>query len=1206
MADPLKDQNSNCPSELQLSQLLSGELGGHDETEIDTHVGQCLNCQTLLERITDSEQGRYWKQLLESGQSYYSEGTEHKTAKVGSARVAEPQLVAAMRERGFELIRMIGRGGVGVVYLAKQARPSRDVAIKMLIDHQADSDEVARFVREANSMAEISHKNVVQIYQVDQCLGRPFQVQEFVDGPTLSQFLGNSPQDPQQVARCMLKIARGAAAAHRRGVLHRDLKPGNILLLPLTENTGTQTLSEFTPKIADFGLARPLVPDTEYNLLTRTNQLLGTPQFMSPEQVVGDQKAIDHRSDIYSMGVILYQMLTGKLPFYGSGQYQLLKKIESGMPKSLRRLQPDIPKDLEAICLMCLEKEPKDRYATAEDFAEDLDQYLHGQSTRARKISVFHRTAKWIVRNKRHVSYALTAVTAALLPVVILWSWLNGRNEDFQEYQSSLARAQQLFASAESAELTDVEAWTAARAEASLAASFELNYPEWAPDKKGETLLSEADSNLRDRTFFRQLETLWENEFLVVDRLPKSDLVTNFREMIDNVGWSLEQSPTEAAAVLQSKSTPVAQQLKTALFHFADALADTREGDWCIDTFSKFSDEEWRLAILQKNAFGSFNSLLSSPDLSIGEDGLALVAGAMFRRTTEMKLLEEYLQSCIDSYPESFWLSMFLAKNQLLQGNLDRAKISVQNVIAKHDNKAARYFLSKILHDQKRYDEEEFHLLRALDFDSDFDIARAGLARCYHLQQRFVEAITCYQQSLEKLPHVPGIADELLQCYVDADMSEEAKKFAEELTRNSRETHAACRARAKAHLYLGQLDLAIKQFEKAIEHDPLRLPCYYDLAKIHVDRKDYESAEPLLRRFFEMMPMSYEAGRMLIDVLDKQHRWNAAKQVAEVRVAHLSKLPSTWEDLGKIQVKLKDDEGAEQSFRESIALDPHRVTALVELAKIQHRARKFELAESNLRAAVRIRPNSEVANGALIDFLLGLRRNQESIEFARSLAESRPNSLFAQWKYMKALQAVGEIETALVVFKDGRKIDGPNPRFFTDAKLESLKKIQAVIRQYDELESVATADLTPLQAEQFANFVLAPRGRYRLAAELGMRGLTERSHHDDSPFFLAVYQVAVNSLLASQMQDTSETDQLKLREQAVQMLETFVNEFRLFARQQPGRVLDGMEAWRLLPDNVGLFALRDEAALLNVPKSQADRCRRLWQQFDQILREVDR
>lgn len=1209
MANQLNDSPTNCPSAQKLNQFLSRKLNVQLEAELDTHISQCAQCQTSLERMTDSEQGRYWRKLLDSEVNLPSLDSPLRSEAKNSAngKSLDAQLLAAMRDQGFALIKEIGRGGVGVVYLARQTSLDRNVAIKMLLDSQARPDDLARFVREANSMAEINHHNVIQIHQVGECLGQPFQVQEFIDGPSLSQFSKHAPLDPIESARCMFSITKGIVAAHRRGVLHRDLKPSNILLVPVDKKPEQEsTLSNFIPKVADFGLARPLAQEPESNPLTRTNQLLGTPQYMSPEQVAGNQGAIDHRSDIYSLGVILYKLLTGRLPFSDRGQYQLLKKIESVDPPPPRKVRPEIPKDLESICMMCLEKNRADRYATTALLSTDLDRFLHGQPIQARQNSVLQKAAKWISKNRRHVPLVAALTIAGVLLTLVMFSWLNRRSDDFRDYRTSLAQARQLLQSAEAADLTNIEVWNKVSEEAERAAELERNYPNWAPEQPGETLSIEARQNQRDRSFFRQLESKWENEFLIVDRMPTTELAKQFGEMLGTVDLSVDKPPTSAANELKLKNTRVRNQFKTAMFYFADSLPNTKERKWCLETLDAMGDEEWRLSLLQTLDVERFRRLLESPEFTIGEDGLALVAATAYKRTGDAKILIEFINTCIEEYPESFWLSMFLAKNHLLQGNLPLSTTLVQNVVAKHDNKAVRFFLSKIFHDQTRYAKEEFHLSKALEFDPEFKHAITGLARCLHRQKRYEEAIPYYLDSLEMKPLPPRVADQLLQCYVDASMPETARQFAEELIHDPRNNYAVCQARAKAFLHMGRRELAIEQFVKAIEHAPLRLPCYHDLAKIYVSRKDYASAEKYLRTYCDLMPMSFDAGGLLIEVLDEQGKHQAAMEVAKVRVAHLGRLRSVWEDLGKTQVKLKDDAAAESSFRKSLSIDPESVTALVELGKIHHRGKRLELAESSFRDALRVSPSSEVANAAMIDFLLKLRRNRESVEYSKALAELRPRSVFAQWKYMEVLRAAGEIQRAIAVFEVGREIDGPNSRTFTDTKLETLKSYRTVIQEFDSLGSYEIEELTSLQASQFANIVLAPRGKFKLAAEMGVHSLKDRGAYDGGLYFSAVFEVAVHSLLASQMQEISEKEQLRLREQAIQLLELFVEEFESFTKDQPKLAAKNIEAWRLLRDNDGLIGLRDEKALLNVPKLHANRCRELWQQYDQIIEQLER
>jgi serine/threonine-protein kinase len=293
-----------------------------------------------------------------------------------------PPRPTAMRDvPGFEVLGELGRGGMGVVCKARQLAPPRMVALKMALpDPSADGEAVARFRVEAEVISRLTHPNIVQIYEAGEVEGRPYFAMEYVNGRSLSQYLGGSPQPVGQAAQWVEVLARAVQFAHEKGIIHRDLKPANVLVS-----------QDGDLKITDFGLAKRLGTDTLRAPGRRS--LLGTPEYMAPEQARGG--AAGAASDVYALGVILYEMLTGRRPFEGATPLATLTLVLEEEPLAPGRLRAEVPPDLGAICLKCLEKDPKSRYATAGDLADDLRRFQAGEAVRARSPGVLERAWKW-------------------------------------------------------------------------------------------------------------------------------------------------------------------------------------------------------------------------------------------------------------------------------------------------------------------------------------------------------------------------------------------------------------------------------------------------------------------------------------------------------------------------------------------------------------------------------------------------------------------------------------------------------------------------------------------------------------------------------------------------------------------------------------------------------------------------------------------
>lgn len=310
----------------------------------------------------------------------------------------------------YELEEIIGRGGMGVVYKARQRRLQRTVAIKTIVAERTFLPEAARRLRaEAEALGGLRHSHIVGVHEFLAAEGRLFIVMEFVTGRTLADTARGNPMAPEKAARCVQKLASAVQYAHQRGILHRDLKPANVLIDELGE-----------PRLTDFGLAKRLDSSLE---LTLSHHILGSPPFMSPEQVSARHGAVDRASDVYSLGAILYFLLTGRPPFAGATLEQTLLQVSESTPAPLRQDHLALPLDLETICLKCLEKDPARRYASAQALEEDLARFLRGEPTLARPLGPLARLARWSMRQPALAALvAVSLVGLAAFAATLLWA----------------------------------------------------------------------------------------------------------------------------------------------------------------------------------------------------------------------------------------------------------------------------------------------------------------------------------------------------------------------------------------------------------------------------------------------------------------------------------------------------------------------------------------------------------------------------------------------------------------------------------------------------------------------------------------------------------------------------------------------------------------------------------------------------------------
>ncbi len=429
-----------CPPPERLRQFLEGDGPGEPEPGLAEHLETCAACQAVLERLTvfgapaDAApagipaRGDSTLQAAKSPERA-AVGSENSSAVSKRQRLGDGQLHRlrqllplgrgkaapkdAAREAawptipGYEIVRECGRGGMAVVYEARDVRLNRPVALKMIREGElATPEQLVRFRSEGEIVARLRHPNIVNIYEVGLHHKQPFLALEWVEGGSLHEAQAGRPLPAAAAAELVEALAHAMDYAHRRGVLHRDLKPANILLA-VGGLTGAKPQAAI-PKIADFGLAKQVDGDAR---LTQTGCVMGTPHYMAPEQVLGRNDRVGPRTDVYALGGILYELLTGRPPFRGETPHEILRQVTDLDPPPPSRLLPGLPRDLDVVCLKCLEKDPERRYATAEALADDLRRFLRGEPVTARPVSPAGRAWRWVKRRP---------AVAALLALVVL------------------------------------------------------------------------------------------------------------------------------------------------------------------------------------------------------------------------------------------------------------------------------------------------------------------------------------------------------------------------------------------------------------------------------------------------------------------------------------------------------------------------------------------------------------------------------------------------------------------------------------------------------------------------------------------------------------------------------------------------------------------------------------------------------------------
>ncbi|MEO1994517.1 MAG: serine/threonine-protein kinase [Planctomycetaceae bacterium] len=382
-----------------------------------TDAKRCPKCGDVLSQ--DAPVGICPKCLLAAGLDSVGDDAFDSSATV-SAADASPPLPTVRYVGDYELLEEIARGGMGVVYKGRQVSLNRIVAIKMILSGElATQSDIERFHIEARAAANLKHSNIVAIHEVGEHEGRYYFSMDYVAGQTLADIIQNGPLPARKAAQYAETIAEAIHFAHQQGTLHRDLKPQNLLID-----------SDDQPQITDFGLAKRVAHDSG---LTATGAVMGTPSYMPPEQALGKQEELAPHSDVYSLGAVLYEMLTGRPPFCAASAVDTLRQVIDNPPVPLRKLNSDVPQDLETICLKCLEKSPQARYQSAGELAEDLACFLNHEPIQARPASAVRKVEAW-VRNR---PWAITAAASLVVLLLACTVYLQFQQNLLLQYQRS-------------------------------------------------------------------------------------------------------------------------------------------------------------------------------------------------------------------------------------------------------------------------------------------------------------------------------------------------------------------------------------------------------------------------------------------------------------------------------------------------------------------------------------------------------------------------------------------------------------------------------------------------------------------------------------------------------------------------------------------------------------------------------------------------
>ena len=684
----------------------------------------CKDCPELLNKVRDGLR-RLRELELEVDSLFPTSGSA--TAPLEPPDSRPPQIP------GYDVEAVLGRGGMGVVYKARHLRLNRAVALKMMqAGAYAGAHERARFQREAEVVASLHHPNIVAVHDVGEHQGCPFFTMELLEGGSLAQSLAGAPQPARQSAALLLTLAEAVQVAQQAGIVHRDLKPGNILLT-----------AEGMPKIADFGLARHFESEAA---LTLSGTPIGTPSYMAPEQVIGNAGAIGPATDIYALGALLYEMLTGRPPFRGETAAETERQVIHEEPVSPARLNTTVPRDLETICLKCLNKEPARRYSSAAALADDLRRFGEGRPILARPVGLIERFWRWCRRNPTEA--ALVATALALVTLALGGGFWLERQQAERREETARREGQQSKAAEgvleQAAALQKKGQWPEAQAVLEGAPSL-VDTPALVGIRK------RVGQALTDARMVTKLEEIRLN------LLERRALSGNplYAAAFQEYGIALP-APNPEVAVVQIRKSAIRDTLLAYLHDWLFFWSSGREKDQLRAVLDRADDDDWRRR-LRATLLGAYDPgerhyLLTAreapdqPPLILG--GLAF---QILNRGTDGVEARALVREAQQRHPEDFWINLHLGYILLAERPEEAVGYFRAAVASRPESAQAHIMVGRALHDAGDTDGAIAAFRKAIPLTSDLAGAR-DLARALARKGGLEEARALWARQLEASP----------------------------------------------------------------------------------------------------------------------------------------------------------------------------------------------------------------------------------------------------------------------------------------------------------------------------------------------------------------------------------------------------------------------------------------------------------------------
>jgi serine/threonine-protein kinase len=1091
---------------------------------------------------------------------------------------------------GYEVEAVLGRGGMGVVYKARHLALKRTVALKMLAAGHSHQVERARFRAEAEAVARLQHPNIVQIHEIGEADGLPFIALEFVAGGSLAERLAGQSLPPRDAARLVAALAEAMHLAHSRNLVHRDLKPGNVLMVGEADTP----VGQCQPKVTDFGLVRQLDADSGQ---TGVGVVMGTPSYMAPEQAEGHAHAAGPAADVYALGAILYECLTGRPPFQGATPLETLVQVRSREPAAPSSRNRQVPRDVETICLKCLRKEPERRYSSARELADDLGRFVRGEPVAARPVGVAERVRKWVWR--RPAAAGLLAALGLLVAVGGTGTWLLARQwAAARDHQAQTEREVRRVLEKtrgpleEAWQTQDLAQLTSALAEGNravdIARSGEASV---AVRQEAEAFRTEAGERLgRAKKNRALLEGLLDVSAPQETRLDTQDeagrlLVLNQPSVDEQYAaafrrWGLDMDGTAEAEVaqrLRAEPDVVVQELIAAL------------DGWMMERRRRRPEAQWRPLFRVADQLDRSDRRRRSR---------ALLVGGLPPRA-------EWVAGVVGV--GSPWSALW----EQARGNTWRHLLEVRKEIDPRKEPALTVvLLARTCADVGDTAAAEQVLRQAATAQPGQVVLLDAVGKLLERQgpSRLEEAIG-YYRSARGLRHHLGIS--LSKALLSARRAAEAGEVMRELVLLQPDNAAFHFFLGIAAYYQRKYSEAETGFRKAIDLEPGLLNAYSNLGGALNAQQKHSEAEAVLRKVIGLEPKLVVAYTNLGSTLIGRQKYGEAEAVLRKAIDLAPNDAKAHCNLGNALLRQQRHGEAEAAYRKAIDLEPDLAIAHNNLGTALSEKGKHREAEAAHQKAINLDPSYAGAYYNLGNVLFGQQRYGEAEAAYRKAIDLDPGFNEAYYNLGSALMRQARFdEAAASLQKASDLLPATNPARGWARQLQQQclrymildARLPAILRG-TEKPANATEQI------EFARLCIFEKLYGAAARFYAAAFAAEPKLAEDVPAAVR-YNAACAAALAgcAQGKDAEKPDvkeRARLRRQALdwlredltwwaKKLENGTAQARISARQR----------LRHSQSDPDLAGVRDRDGLARLPNEEREHWERLWSEVDALLRRV--